>query len=245
MKKTILTILNLIITLAVIGQCSVTFTKINSIWCNCTGYLLANPTGTSPFDYQWSTGDTTNYIDSLCPGYYVVTVTDNLGCIAIDTATITNTQPQMSLGFTTTPASCPTCCDATVNINVNGGCPPFNYIWTPYDPYFCAGTTYTFVVTDNCGCTTQDSITIDTITVGLTEYNFQNNLFYKINDRTLTFSSPIIDLKIFDMLGNLVFNYSEKEFSKIDLFDLKSGLYIMKAQSMTGQRLADKIKIIK
>lgn len=245
MKKALLTILNLITTLAVIGQCSMTFTTINSTWCKCTGYLYASPTGTAPFNYQWSTGDTTNYIDSLCQGTYTLTMTDSVGCIAIDSSTISNAQPPMTINLTATAASSATCCDATINIAVTGGCPPFLYVWTPNDTLICPGVTYTVVVTDGCDCTAQDSITPGAITVGLTENNVQNNFSYKIIDRTLTFSIPIIDLKIFDMLGNLIFNYSGKEVTKTDLVDLKTGMYIMKAQSIKGSKLTEKIRIVK
>ncbi len=35
--------------------------------------------GYPPYQYLWSTGDTTSYIDDLVPGEYLVTVTDSLG----------------------------------------------------------------------------------------------------------------------------------------------------------------------
>ncbi|PSR00998.1 MAG: hypothetical protein BRD50_09340 [Bacteroidetes bacterium SW_11_45_7] len=44
--------------------------------------------GTSPYDYLWSTGDTTQDIDSLSKGTYTVTVTDDSGCVAVVYATV-------------------------------------------------------------------------------------------------------------------------------------------------------------
>jgi len=45
---------------------------------NCTGYAWVSPTGgTAPYMVNWSTGDTTNYIDGLCAGIYSVTIWDS------------------------------------------------------------------------------------------------------------------------------------------------------------------------
>ncbi|MFH2140978.1 MAG: T9SS type A sorting domain-containing protein, partial [Bacteroidota bacterium] len=37
--------------------------------------------GVPPYDYFWSTGDTTNTLDMLCPESYDITITDSNGCI--------------------------------------------------------------------------------------------------------------------------------------------------------------------
>jgi hypothetical protein len=99
-------------------------------------------------------------------------------------------------------------------------------------------------VTDNCGCTATDSITPDTITVGLTEHSMQNGLTCQISNGTLTFSLPVTDLKIFDIPGNLVFNYPGKEIIKTNMPGLKTGLYIIKAQAGTGQVFSGKIIVL-
>ncbi|MBR9923107.1 MAG: T9SS type A sorting domain-containing protein, partial [Bacteroidetes bacterium] len=51
------------------------------------GELMVNiDGGTGPFDIVWSNGESTNVIDSLPSGEYIVTVTDANGCVATDTA---------------------------------------------------------------------------------------------------------------------------------------------------------------
>lgn len=44
--------------------------------------------GVRPFTYLWSNGDTTEDLSNLAPGTYSVTITDQAGCILVDTQTI-------------------------------------------------------------------------------------------------------------------------------------------------------------
>lgn len=53
------------------------------------GVATATATGgVSPYTYAWSNGDSTASIDSLAAATYYVTVTDNNGCVVVDSATI-------------------------------------------------------------------------------------------------------------------------------------------------------------
>lgn len=45
--------------------------------------------GTSPYAYNWSTGNTTNAITDLCPGVYTLEVTSANGCSVTESITIT------------------------------------------------------------------------------------------------------------------------------------------------------------
>lgn len=49
--------------------------------------------GTGAFTYAWSTGSTSNYVDSLLGGTYIVTVMDIVGCLMTD-STFIETNPQ-------------------------------------------------------------------------------------------------------------------------------------------------------
>lgn len=46
--------------------------------------------GVTPYQYNWSNGDTLNTTDSLLPGDYILTITDRNGCQRIDTITVYN-----------------------------------------------------------------------------------------------------------------------------------------------------------
>jgi hypothetical protein len=49
---------------------------------NDSSGIFLQPSGSWPFTYQWSTGDTTSYVWGPTPGLVSVTVTDALGCSA-------------------------------------------------------------------------------------------------------------------------------------------------------------------
>lgn len=63
----------------------------NSCYENCRGLLTTFGTsGTGPYTYLWSTGDTINWLDSLCNGVYQLSITDAKGCVVNFSDTITS-----------------------------------------------------------------------------------------------------------------------------------------------------------
>ena len=65
---------------------------IDSITCPGMndGAATVTPTILNPFDYLWSTGDTTNTIDSLVEGTYTVTLSTPWGCAYSDSVVVTH-----------------------------------------------------------------------------------------------------------------------------------------------------------
>ncbi|MCD6367148.1 MAG: gliding motility-associated C-terminal domain-containing protein, partial [Bacteroidales bacterium] len=80
--------------------------------------------GTPGYSYQWSTGDTIPNLDSLYGGWYIVTITDTLGCFIIDSGLIAGSIIVTAVADTDT-AICPT---DTVQIFGSGS---DVFIWTP------------------------------------------------------------------------------------------------------------------
>ena len=85
---------------------------------------ITGVTGTQPFTYLWSNGQTTPLITGLTAGNYSVQVTDNFGCVASQGATVTDVSP-IGLGvFTVVQPSC-FAADGSITIQITGGTAPY------------------------------------------------------------------------------------------------------------------------
>lgn len=131
-----------------------------------TGSATVNITGgTAPTTILWSNGPTTATNPNLAAGTYDVTVTDNIGCLAIGSVTITQAS---TLGGTAnaTPSACGATGTGSVSVTATGGTSPYTYLWsngpnTSTQSNLTAGT-YTVTITDNAGCTYSTSATVTT-----------------------------------------------------------------------------------
>ncbi|GAB4248440.1 MAG: hypothetical protein Kow0079_00520 [Vicingaceae bacterium] len=106
----------------------------NDVLCfgECTGTANSNPSGgNGVYSYNWTpTGDTTQNISNLCPGNYMLTVTDGNGCTGDTTITI-NEPPILSYDTTHQNVSCGGACDGAVGvITIAGGIGPYTHSWT-------------------------------------------------------------------------------------------------------------------
>jgi len=145
---------------------SLNITNTN-IDCNglATGSSTVTPSGgTAPYSYAWSNGATSQTVNNLPSGIYIVTVTDANGCT--DQMSVTINQPQSPLVTTATQVNvlCYGNPSGSIDVNVNGGTAPYVYSWsngsTAQDITNLAGGSYTVTVTDVLGCTASTSVTI-------------------------------------------------------------------------------------
>ncbi len=125
--------------------------------------------GTSPYNYNWSNGATTQDISSLSAGTYSVTVTDANGCTSTSSETLTEptpinpvlTSPTVTGG---TNLSCNGSTDGDINVATSGGVSPHSYLWsngaTTQNLSSVGAGTYTVTVTDGNSCTVTASITL-------------------------------------------------------------------------------------
>ena len=209
----------------------------------CDGAVSVTVTGgTGPYYYSWCNGSTTPSNSMLCPGSCPVTITDNNGCEAIDTAFITEPAP-IQVTETVTNASCSSCCDGSIQLTPYTGIPPFTYDWFPGSP-IGDGTPmisslcpydYSYCVTDMNGCQLCDSVIISfTLTVMNSEpedvYNiFPNpaNSFIDIETEGINvFKSCIVSL--FDVMGNLILEERIMQNKiRIILPEISNGIYFI------------------
>jgi uncharacterized repeat protein (TIGR01451 family) len=128
--------------------------------CAGTACAVATAAGTSA-NYVWSNSFSGPTNCGLIDGTYSLTATDNFGCSATQTITVTN-QPTLLLLTSTTPASCGN--DGTAVLSVSGGAGPYTYLWsnggtTPQVGNLPAGN-YSVTVTDANGCIATETATV-------------------------------------------------------------------------------------
>ncbi|MGP8215844.1 MAG: T9SS type A sorting domain-containing protein [Bacteroidia bacterium] len=121
--------------------------------------------GTPPYTYNWTPGGaTTATISNLTVGIYTLTVTDNAGCIASTTDTVTQpTQVKDSL-TTSTAATCYGDSNGIATIGAKGGTSPYTYLWSNGATTSTASTlkagTYSVTATDSKGCTATVTVSV-------------------------------------------------------------------------------------
>lgn len=132
--------------------------------CDATIFSVVSG-GTPAYNYSWNTTpiQTNTLANGLCAGNYILTVTDNNGCVQTDNITVVD-PPVLSTTSNMTPLSCNGVCDGSITTNPAGGVPPYAYIWsdgqtTQTASNLCAGT-YNVVVSDFNNCTAYDTIIV-------------------------------------------------------------------------------------
>ncbi|MBL7719944.1 MAG: gliding motility-associated C-terminal domain-containing protein [Flavipsychrobacter sp.] len=153
---------------------NITVNNFNNIQMNVTnipcfggtGSITAVPQGgQGPYTYSWQPGGaSTSTISGLAPGTYTVTVTDNMGCVRTQTATVTQ-PPNMNLQMTGSSINCFGQTNGSVSVVVTGGTPPYGYNWQPGGANTSTvngltGGTYTLTVTDANNCQRVGTVTV-------------------------------------------------------------------------------------
>lgn len=113
-------------------------------------------TASSTFTYSWSTGAITQNISALSAGTYILSVTDNNGCVIIDSVSVQNN----TFGFGVAGAllTDEQCGDGTgaIDLTIGGGISPYTFVWSngavTEDLTGLSAGTYDVTVTDNAGC---------------------------------------------------------------------------------------------
>jgi hypothetical protein len=137
--------------------------------CNVTdGSASVSVSGGTPgYTFSWSpSGGTNDTATGLAPGTYIVTITDNSGCMTMETVNV----PQASLTVTAAVTH-PSCNIAngfpngSISLNVSGGTPSYTYSWSPNvsSSSFAnnlSGQTYVIDIADASGCTASETITL-------------------------------------------------------------------------------------
>ena len=141
----------------------ITSTNVTCFGANNGTASISVSGGTAPYSYLWSNNQTSPNISNLPPGIYTVTISDATGCSNIQSVTITE-PPELQLSIVPTNVTCFGGNDGAALLNINGGTPNYNVLWSNGQ----TGTTatnliagnYSVTVSDQNSCTKVQNITI-------------------------------------------------------------------------------------
>jgi gliding motility-associated-like protein len=148
---------------------------ITDVTCfgDCDGEILVTITGGTPgYTYSWTPTPPTGLNPTgLCPGVYIISVTDADGCVtnALDTI---HDRPPVLAGGAVTNVACLGDCNGSIVLTPSGGNGPnYTYSWTQFPANttssainLCSGS-YEVIVTDVSGlCSVTETYTIGVTT---------------------------------------------------------------------------------
>lgn len=165
---------------------AVTTTAVSCFGGN-NGSASASASGGTPgYTYTWLPGGTTgSSVNLLAAGTYTVQVTDFNNCVQTQTFVVTQPAAPLAVSASMTPVSCNGGSNGSASSLASGGTSPYSYTWMPGSlsgqniSNLPAGT-YTINVSDNNGCTTNNTIAVTqpstiTLTMGSTNSTCGNS----------------------------------------------------------------------
>jgi hypothetical protein len=126
-----------------------------------TGSITANiSNGASPVMYEWSNGNTTQIATDLIAGNYIVTITDDNGCVLIQEIAIEEPPSSLEVSVVGTDESGWQLNDGTATATPTGGSGDFTYLWdngaTTQSIEGLPPGTYCVTITDANNCETSN-----------------------------------------------------------------------------------------
>ncbi|MFT5779919.1 MAG: hypothetical protein ACI837_002879 [Crocinitomicaceae bacterium] len=197
--------------------------------------------GVGGYTYSWTNGaGAVEDPTGLSANDYVVTVTDDNGCTAMDSATIIE-PPLLVLSATSTDEIVGA--DGTIDLTVVGGTSPYTFSWTNgagvvEDPTGLTAGDYTVTVTDSSGCIQTLLVTVLS-QVGIDELYAQNqwSIFPNPSNGVFTVAVELeleaTKIEIIDALGRRVYLNNSEELSTISI--QSSGVYYVVLHTTSGK----------
>ena len=118
--------------------------------------------GTSPYTLAWSNGSTNASIQNILAGTYNITVTDQQGCLANQSITITEPAAPLNVSTLTTMVDCFGNQSGSIDATITGGTAPYSSSWINQNSQIYASSaedltligigSYLTIVTDSHGC---------------------------------------------------------------------------------------------
>ena len=195
--------------------------------------------GSAPLSYTWSSGQTSQDINSLSAGSYSVTVTDQNGCIVSDSYTILNQASGLAFSTSITNEVCSNSL-GEIALNVTGGNAPYTYSWSNGGSSSTISTlsagNYSCTVTDNSGC----SIVTGSIIVGNTANGMSASTI--VTDASCG-TNGSIDLSVLGGTAPLIYSWSNGQTTQ-DISGLSQGVYTYTVTDANSCQLSGSATVI-
>ncbi len=174
----------------------VTASQSATITCpgDSTGAAVAFIIGNGPFSINWNTqpAQTTPVATNLPAGIYTVSVSDQVGCVTVDSVEVLGPPPFVVQIDSINILNCANVPDGQLQVSVSGGTPPYLYNWsngaTSEDITGLSPGTYTLSITDDAGCAfaadPQTITALDSLPVADFEFTFQTNALIAFTENT-------------------------------------------------------------
>jgi gliding motility-associated-like protein len=207
-------------------------TTAQNALCNGSSTGSVNLTisgGTTSYSFNWNNGRTTEDISGLVAGIYLVTVTDGNGCTT-SVSGVVGQPSQMQSFRTVNNALCNGSSTGSINLNINGGTPTYNFNWsngsTTRNVTGLAAGTYQVTITDANGCTITNNGTVNEPTQIVSS---------NIPTAALCFgaSNGAINLTVNGGTPAYDFVWSNNEFSQ-NISGLAAGIYTVTIEDANG-----------
>lgn len=86
--------------------------------------------GTGDYDYIWSNGATTNFVENLIPDTYTLTVTDENNCVFTEAVEVLAPAAIVVDSITQVPVTCNGTSTGMATVYISGGTAPYQYRWS-------------------------------------------------------------------------------------------------------------------
>ncbi|MBI1288207.1 MAG: HYR domain-containing protein, partial [Flavobacteriales bacterium] len=215
---------------------SIATSDYNGYQVSCNGLADGNidltvNDGTQPYSYLWNTSATTEDLDSLEAGTYIVTITDANGCTLTDSVTLTQPDSLVVSPIDTTVISCNGAQDGAFTVEATGGVPTYVFGWSdgqtgPTASNLAPGTLIV-TATDLNGC--QDSIMLV-----MTQPNELESFTNTVSD-VICFgeSNGIIDVDVIGGTAPYTYDWSNDSTTQ-DLNGVSAGTYLLEVTDAHG-----------
>jgi len=197
--------------------------SVSNVSCNgdIDGFINLNTAVLSNPVYAWSNGEITEDVFNLSVGNYSVLLIDDANCPSYFSFVISEPSSLYMIS-NVIEVSCVGGNNGEINVNVTGGTPPYNYVWSngntvPVNSLLNEGN-YVLSVYDLNNCTLQDSFLL------LSEdFHVQASI---TNPKCFNGTDGLVDIEIIGGDYPFVYNWSSGQTSQ-DVINLGAGGYFL------------------